>query len=37
MGFYIEKTGSAGVYDLKMMFRGDTPSGATDKRVAQEI
>ena len=37
MGFYIEKTGSAGVYDLKMMFRGDTPSGAIDKRVAQEI
>jgi GNAT superfamily N-acetyltransferase len=37
MGFYIEKTGSAGVYDLKMMFRGDTPSGAIDKRVAQGI
>jgi GNAT superfamily N-acetyltransferase len=36
MGFYIEKTGSAGVYDLKMIFRGDTPLGTIDRRVAQE-
>ncbi len=37
MGFYIEKTGSAGVYDLKMMFKGETPQGTIDKRIAQEI
>jgi GNAT superfamily N-acetyltransferase len=34
MGFYIEKTGSAGVYDLKMSFRADTPLGTIDKRAA---
>jgi GNAT superfamily N-acetyltransferase len=34
MGFFIEKTGSAGVYDLKMMFRADTPPGTIDKRAA---
>lgn len=37
MGFHIEKTGSAGVYDLKMTFRGESPQGTIDKRVAQEI
>jgi GNAT superfamily N-acetyltransferase len=34
MGFHIEKTGSAGVYDLKMTFRADTPLGTLDKRAA---
>jgi len=34
MGFQIEKTGSAGVYDLKMTFRADTPLGTIDKRAA---
>jgi GNAT superfamily N-acetyltransferase len=35
MGFSIEKTGSMGVYDLKMMFRADTPP-AVDKRADLE-
>ncbi len=34
MGFHIEKTGSAGVYDLKMAFRADTPLETVDKRTA---
>jgi GNAT superfamily N-acetyltransferase len=36
MGFFIEKTGSMGVYDLKMMFRAETPPGTIDKRAALE-
>ena len=34
MGFHIEKTGSAGVYDLKMAFRADAPLETVDKRSA---
>jgi hypothetical protein len=36
MGFSIEKTGSMGVYDLKMMFRAETLPGTIDKRAALE-